>query len=445
MTLRSSDFDTREGATAFAGAAVMSGIASNTRRSAPQSAHYRLRAGRRARIFEPKQVISRGRDVMPDSSSWMGDLRRNRYRVLLWSSLCAALAIAVWLSGAGSWLPAERERPQPPGRSGEEALLAMAPADLPVAVRERYRLQPDRRLLAAVAAVHRLRTGAKPETVKTEWVDGLWRILAGSDEVGVLSELPGFEEATDLLARWASGLPSAPAVAGPSGSDLTAVERSVQAVDAAALLQVLSSLGGSPADVQRDPAKMRSITSGLAWLSTMTVDHLEQGDALLGEAWAWVVIERASGAPRGGASEALVARALGYEAAAARAAASLVQDDPVRLYAESDEARLGALCARRKTDRSCHFLRLALLAERSQDERFRAALQGSPFRNERSLALRGLETRLSDFDGGNAGSDLAELAVQAVSLPVGPDEASAEARTRDFEAAVGRLASHGGL
>ncbi|HKH46180.1 MAG TPA: tetratricopeptide repeat protein [Thermoanaerobaculia bacterium] len=382
---------------------------------------------------------------MADSSSWMGDLRRNRYRVLLWSSLCAALAISVWLSGAGSWFPAERERPQPPSRSGEETLLAMAPADLPVAVRERYRLQPDRRLLAAVAAVHRLQTGTKPELVKAEWVDGRWRLLAGSDEVGVLSELPGFEEATDLLARWASGLPSAPAAAGSPGSDLAGIEGSIQAVDAAALLEALSSLGGSPADLRRDPAKMRSITSGLAWLSTMTVDHLEQADVLLGEAWAWVVIARASGATPDAGSEPLIARALGYEAAAAQAAASLVQDDPVRLYAESDEARLGALCARRKTDRSCHFLRLALLAERSQDERFRAALQGSPFRNERSLALRGLETRLSDFDGGNAGSDLAELAIQAVSLPAGPDEASVEARTRDFEAAVDRLAERGGL
>lgn len=383
---------------------------------------------------------------MPDSSSWMGDLRRNRNRVLLWSSLFAALAASVWLSGAASWFPAERERPQPASRSGEEALLSVAPADLPVVVRDRYRLRPDRRLLAAVAAVHRLRTGAAPETVKAELQEGQWRILAGSDEVCVLSEFPSFEDATDLLARWASRLPAVAATgAAPVSSDTGGVERALRAADATALLQALSSLGGLPADVQQDEAKIRTVASGLAWLSTLTVDHLEQADALLGEAWAWLVIERAGDAPPDAGSEALIARALGYEAAAARGAASLAQDDPVRLYALGDEARLSTLCATRPADRPCHFLRLALLAERSQDERFRSALLTSPFRDEASLAIRGLETRLSDFDGGNAGRDLAELAIRAVSLPSGPDEASVEARTRDFEAAVDRLAARGGL
>jgi hypothetical protein len=157
-----------------------------------------------------------------------------------------------------------------------------------------------------------------------------------------------------------------------------------------------------------------------------------------------VILDRTSGAPggagsSGGSPEALVARALGYEAAAARAGAALAEDDPVRLYATGDEARLSILCAARPADRPCHFLRLALLAERGQEERFRSALLASPFREERSLAIGGLETRLPDFDGGKTGHDLAELALRAASLPAGPDEASVETRTRDFEAAADRL------
>ena len=61
----------------------------------------------------------------------------------------------------------------------------------------------------------------------------------------------------------------------------------------------------------------------------------EQADPLLAEAWAWLVIERmaspSGGRPATRPEETLVARALGYEAAAARSSATLAEDDPVRL------------------------------------------------------------------------------------------------------------------
>lgn len=99
-----------------------------------------------------------------------------------------------------------------------------------------------------------------------------------------------------------------------------------------------------------------------------------------------LAVGRARGSAVDDGSEALIARALGYEAAAARASAKLGKDDPVRLYAMGDETRLGALCAGRPADRSCHFVRLALLAERGQIERFHSAIAASPFRGDTSLA-----------------------------------------------------------
>ncbi len=95
--------------------------------------------------------------------------------------------------------------------------MAAAPADLPGLVRQRYRLRPDRRLLLAVAEIQRLRTGVAPAPVEAELQDGRWRILSGSDEVGVLSEFPTFEEATGLLASWAGRWPQAPAGGRPPG------------------------------------------------------------------------------------------------------------------------------------------------------------------------------------------------------------------------------------
>ena len=273
------------------------------------------------------------------------------------------------LVGAVSCSRAESEAS--PSRYGPQVLVTTAPADLPALVRDRYRLRPDRRLLQAVAEIHRLRTGKDPGPVKAEFKDGKWRILLDGKEVGALSEIPTFEEGTDLLVR---------AGKGPKPKS-----------DPTALREALAPVGG----------KVDSMASGLAWLSAITVDHLDQAGDLHAQAWAWLALERDP------ASEALLARALGYEAASMRAAAKLAADDPIRLYALGDEPRLGTLCA----DRRCHFLRLALLAERGLSERFRAALSKSPFRNEKSLPILGLETRLSDSEQGS----LADLASQRLS------------------------------
>lgn len=395
---------------------------------------------------------------MADSLRGVGESRQNRHRILLIVSLFGALvavAGALGLGRAVSWFQGEDPpaRPVPPrarpaGRSQVAELMATAPADLPAVVRGRYRLRPDRRLLLAVAEIQRLRTGAAPAPVQASFQDGRWRIVSGSDEVGVLSEFPTFEEGTGLLSRWAGHWPQV--AAAPGAVDPSGLERAVREVDPQALLKSLAALGDSPADVLRDEAKVRSVVSGLAWLSTMTVDTLDQADPLLAEAWTWLALERT----RDAAGEALVARALGYEAAAGRASAKLAADDPVRLYAKGDEARLGSLCSGRPADRPCHFLHLALLAERKQDERFDAALSGSPFKAEWDLAALELKTRLADIEEGlDPGRSLAALAFLGASGGGTGDrrallgdlgEGSVEARTRDFESAVARLATgHG--
>src|SRR5206468_1477482 len=82
-----------------------------------------------------------------------------------------------------------------------------------------------------------------------------------------------------------------------------------------ALLTALSKLGS---DAQGDEARVRSTTAGLAWLSTLTVDTLDQADPLLAEAWAWLALERGSTTQAADIAghEVLIARALGYEGAA---------------------------------------------------------------------------------------------------------------------------------
>ena len=156
---------------------------------------------------------------MADSFPGTAEPSLSRRRVLVWGSLAGALvavlAASLWLSGAIPWfhddpLPETVQKPRPVRRLQAEPLLAVAPAGLPAAVRDRYRPRPDRRLLLAVAEVQRLRRGTPPEPVQAEFRDGKWRILSGKDEVGTLPEIPTFDEATDLLARWAARPPSWP-------------------------------------------------------------------------------------------------------------------------------------------------------------------------------------------------------------------------------------------
>src|SRR3954463_7513331 len=100
---------------------------------------------------------------MADSLRGAGDSRQNRHRILMMVSLLgafAAVAAALGLWKASSWLQGEVKterveapRARPAGRSGAAELMVVSPADLPAAVRGRYRLGPDRRLLLAVAEI----------------------------------------------------------------------------------------------------------------------------------------------------------------------------------------------------------------------------------------------------------------------------------------------------
>jgi tetratricopeptide (TPR) repeat protein len=361
------------------------------------------------------------------------------------------LLASACLAGAGGCGGAERqpEANLPKAHAPKNALLSVATADLPSAVRERYRVRPDRRLLAALEEVQRLLLGGDAKPVAAERHSGGWRILAGDDEVGALPEFPTFEAATELLVRFAGSLQPSAAPSGARGTgdlDTQGLQRAIDALDPAAILGALAS---APPDSARDPAALGAVTRALAWLATLSADGMDQADGLHAAAWAWLALGKASGVAAGAPAEVLVARALGYEAAAARASAALADDDPVRLYASCDATRLGALCAGRPADRPCHFLHLALLAQGGHTERFRAALLASPLGGETSLPVLGLEVRLGEFDAGpGPGHALAELALGAVARSGGPAAEAgfgpgepAEARTRELEAGAARAAS----
>ncbi len=360
----------------------------------------------------------------------------------------AAAGIAILCAAPGARLPAAAS----PAASLSSAvgLLGVAPRDLPEEVRRRYRLGPDRRILRALDETARLLGAAASPRAEARFEAGRWRILAGGQPVGTISEFPGFEEATKLLADRARRLlpagTAASRVASPpagAGGAVTELDRAVRRLEPGAILAA-SNLGMPGGAGALDGATIRSVLSAAAWLAVTTADELDRGDPLLETAWAWLAVARARGMEHDGRAEALIPWALGYEADALRAAGRLPKDDPVRLFVAGRERELASSSAKNPTDPQLRFLRLAMLADRQEVQRYRAAAGAADEGHRRSLPELGLEVRLQDFDRSTgAGRDLATAVLAEVqrcagsAAPVGRGSAaSTEARSRDFEAAV---------
>jgi len=335
-----------------------------------------------------------------------------------------------------------------------EALLAVDARELPESVRARYRLQPDRRLLSAAAEVERILADSSSPTADARWRDGHWSISFDGTEIGELSPLPDFEESTELLVRrakaaGAGGLRDAaasPTVA--TTATFVAWRQSLELPDPPRILAGLAAFGEANPAAGIETETLRTMVSSLAWLTTLTTDRLEQSDALFAEAWAWLAVERAVGVRGNEASEALVARALGYEAAAERLAAALPEEDPIRLFVRGQRSKLHDVCAQSPTNVPAHLLLLALDAEREDAQRFYAALRDFPAAEMEVLPLLGFEVKVRDYDRSViSGRELAESAFRAArqcSLPgataAPTDLLRIASSTREFEAAVTKCA-----
>src|SRR5438876_1013128 len=92
-----------------------------------------------------------------------------------------------------------------PPRSAVQAVPA-ASAMAAVSGDDPYRLEPDARVLLAVADLHHLVTGAPREDAHAVFGGGAWRVRYRGLEVGVLPEFPEFGDLEGLLRHWALSL-----------------------------------------------------------------------------------------------------------------------------------------------------------------------------------------------------------------------------------------------
>jgi hypothetical protein len=69
-----------------------------------------------------------------------------------------------------------------------------------------YRLPPDRRFIAVVAAARRILRGGGPPTVQLTFASGQWTIACDGQEVGTLPEFPTYADARGILKAWTAKL-----------------------------------------------------------------------------------------------------------------------------------------------------------------------------------------------------------------------------------------------
>lgn len=338
------------------------------------------------------------------------------------------------------WVVRDRRRAEavtspPVAKPTPDPLLQTDLLALPELVRSHYRLAPDRRFQVALAGLEELTSGKPPRPVATHFRDGGWDVTLGGEQVGRLPEIPTFADDTALLVAWAQAHPAPIEARAAPPPDEARLSAAIDALDPDAVLGELLRLDDAFAKSPRDPAVIAAASRGFAWLSFLAVDQLEAADALRGRAWALLALEKSLALPSAAEHETVLASALGYETAAAAAAAALPADLPLRLSVELDRTGLSAACAPRPRDPLCRLFALGLVGDREGASALEDALEKDLSRGVR-LPLPMLSLLSRTAWGGSHGGELAQRALVSLARGRGesdPKPASVEAVSRRFE------------
>ncbi len=283
--------------------------------------------------------------------------------------------------------PPQRAVPQ---RSGS---LAVARAtEMPAsteALREmlaaRLRLHPDARFVGAIRELSHLHGRAAPPVVAASWRGGQWDLTLDGRPFATLPEDADFDALLALVQRAAAvtaaerPLADAPAPAAVAWPILTP-SRPVTAT--------LAALDAAWSQGAHSPAVLRAVARSLVALCVETPDRVDAGDLLTARALAALAWARHAG--HGDVeAEALLARHMGYDAAAERLAATLPADAPTRHWITRDDARLRGLATARDAPEDARYLWYRRLVELGDRVGAVAAWETWPIESRFGVSLQG--------------------------------------------------------
>lgn len=322
------------------------------------------------------------------------------------AALIAAVGVVGTASLAALVVPARRARPVEAPRSVEaprapvEAALAFptSAAELRETLAARTRLRPDRRALMALAELQRLVDGTAPR-VDARWRNGRWQVLLGGTAVGVLPEHADFDDLVALVSDVAAGLtplhPLSTAAAPPALAAWPALAPSRPA------LATLSALDAAWSSGHRSRDTLATAARALTALAVETPDALDGADLVTARALAALAWTRSLG-QRDLASEALLARHMGYDEAARRASEALPAASPVRAWARRDDDALRPAALDRGASETARYLWFRRLVERHEGDAASAWAERSLRDASDAVAVAGFLREASR--GGPAGS-----------------------------------------
>lgn len=261
----------------------------------------------------------------------------------------AALAILATLSLLRCGRTSEPP-PAPVKRARLKTSLAIPATDQRAALRDAYRLGPDRRFLLAFEEIRRLAgTPASPAPpARAVFAADRWTLRLDDKEVGTLPELPDFPDYLALLvdyARTSGPKPSVSPAKSRSGSDrflmpgIVADLQSAEAPEAAGI---------------SIPDGARAFTRIVFQMQ----DRLELAPLVPARALALLAITRAQDAQAAFEEEVLLAHALGYTAHAETAGRALPSGSAVRLFETCEDHALWNLASKPGAPEETRYLAL---------------------------------------------------------------------------------------
>src|SRR5436309_7975154 len=218
-------------------------------------------------------------------------------RVLILVGVLAGAGYLWWAGTVAPEMPLASPTPAPVPVSAVAAveparpaspLLALPPARMREALHAEYRLQPDRRCLAAFAEVQAWFSGRDPLPVSATYERGAWRVAIAGEGVGTLPELPDFGDCMTALERWVRVVGKGRSAPGARGAPAPGPQR----LNPADLLADLRA-ADLKASHGADPRELARVGRALVYLALQSLDLLDMTDRLRAKAWAFLAMSTA--------------------------------------------------------------------------------------------------------------------------------------------------------
>lgn len=264
---------------------------------------------------------------------------------------------------------------------------------------QRYRLQPDRRVLMAVGAIDAFFSKQEAQTAQASFRNGQWQIIYRDQSVGNLPELPDFAQQLEFLIQYARQRQQQAGIitddAPIPAAALAAINADLDAFYDRHSAQAANKLGAQWAQGNHSIKVLRLATKALAQLQLQQFDEMQLAEHISTQSLALLAITRSGGTsmPQ---EEALIAYEMDYTAHARQLLGAPKDDDALSAYVFDQGEALSTVAARSTASAMDRYLNLLALAHEGRAEKwFRAFAREHANAGQAPMALAKAAVKLN--------------------------------------------------